>query len=308
MSNLPEDVKQQLKAVIALAAKGIENQQYVFDEEDDNVPSETLGLMQREEELTAGIGRSSSHNFLHLTLQEYLAAVNYSQQCDSPEQLTQLLTRDDLFPLSSFLQYYGKKRKRTIHWPVALFLAGRTQLSGVPLDLLKAGLHDSSVDVSLLHLLYETQCSQLIQSTLVTSSVYISVHGRSALDWYVIGYCIANSTSTWRVEKKANDVLKYFNQLVMGLKLAPQDGSGEGKIASLDISGSWSGNFKVLSQLQPFTKNVTDIKLVGPQQDAQHNPVSSKEKAQVKEELDCYTPLKDLTVENGLATEGRRRS
>ena len=59
----------------------------MFDEEDDNVPSETLGLMQRDEELTAGIGRSSSHNFLHLTLQEYLAAVNYSQQCDSPEQL-----------------------------------------------------------------------------------------------------------------------------------------------------------------------------------------------------------------------------
>ena len=300
MSKLPEDVKQQLEAVTALAVNGIENQQYVFDEEDDNVPSETLGLMQREEELTAGIGRSSSHNFLHLTLQEYLAALNYSQQCDSPEQLTQLLTRDDLFSLSSFLQYYGKKRKHTIyiHWPVALFLAGRTQLSGVPLDLLKAGIHDSSVDVSLLHLLYETQCPQLIQSTLVTISRYISVHGRSALDWFVIGYCIANSTSTWRVEKKANDVLKYFNQLVMGLKLAPQDGSGEGKIASLDIGGSWSGNFKILSQLRPFTKSVTDIKLVGPKQDVRHDPVSSKGKAKLEEVLDCYTLLKDLWVEN----------
>ena len=288
MSDLPEDVKQQLKAVTALAAKGIENQQYVFDEEDDNVPSETLGLMQREEELTAGIGRSSSHNFLHLTLQEYLAAVNYSQQCDNLEQLTQLLTRDDLFPLSSFLQYYGKKRKRTIHWPVALFLAGRTQLSGVPLDLLKPGLHnkldETSVDVSLLHLLYETQCPQLIQSTLVTSRQYIFVHGRSALDWFVIGYCIANSTSTWRVVKKANDVLKHFNQLVMGLKLAPQDGSGAGKIVSLDISGSWSGNFKILSQLQPFTKNVTDIKLqvVSPKQDA----MSSKGKSNVEKVFD----------------------
>ena len=196
------------------------------------------------------------------------------------------------------MEYYGKKRKHTIHWPVALFLAGRTQLSGVPLDLLKAGLHDSSVDVSLLHLLYETQCPQLIQSTLVTSSKYISVHGCSALDWFVIGYCIANSTSTWRVEKKANDVLKYFNQLVVGLKLAPQDDSGEGKIVSLDISGSWSGNLKILSQLQPFTKSVTDIKLVGPKQDVQRNPVCSKGKAQVKEELDCYTPLKDLMVEN----------
>ena len=51
--SLPENVKQQLKAVTVLAAKGIEDQQYVFD---SNVPSETLGLMQREEELTAGIG------------------------------------------------------------------------------------------------------------------------------------------------------------------------------------------------------------------------------------------------------------
>ena len=65
--------------------------------------------------------------------------------------------------------------------------------------------------------------------------------------------------------------MKHFNQLVMGLKLVPQDGSGEGKIVCLDISGSWSGNFRILSQLQPFTKNVTDIKLVGPKQDVRRN-------------------------------------
>ena len=299
MDDLPEDVKQQLKAVTALAAKGIEKQQYVFENKDVNVPSETLGLVQREEELTAGTGRSSSHNFLHLTLQEYLAAVHYSQQCDSPEQLTQLLTRDDLFPLRNFLRHYGKKTKNIIHWPVALFLAGRTQFSGVPLVHLKAGLHDSSVDVSLLHLLYETQCPQLIQSTLVTSRKYISVIGRSALDWFVIGYCIANSTSTWRIEKKANAVLKYFNHLVMGLKLAPQDGSGEDKIVSLYFSGSWSGNCKILSQLNPFTKSVTDIKLVGPGEDTERNPVSSKGKTKYEKILDCCACplLKDLWLE-----------
>ena len=295
MRDLPEDVKQQLKAVTTLAAKGIEKQQYVFDEEDDNVPSETLGLMQREEELTAGIGRSSSHNFLHLTLQEYLAAVHYSQQCDSPEQLTQLLTRDDLFPLSSFLQHYGKKTKNIIHWPVALFLAGRTQLSSIDPNHLKAGLHDSSVDVSLLHLLYETQCPQLIQSTLVTSRKYISVSGRSALDWFVIGYCIANSTSTWGIKKKASDVLKYFNNLVMGLELAPQDGSGEGKILSLDFAGSWSGHLKILSKLQPFTKSVTDIKLAGPKQYTKHNPMSSNVMMELEKVLDRYS-LTDLCL------------
>ena len=59
------------------------------------------------------------------------------------------------------------------HWPVVLFVAGRTKLSGVPTNVLNTGIHDSdyndditTVEVSLLHLLYETQSSQLIRSTL----------------------------------------------------------------------------------------------------------------------------------------------
>ena len=299
MNDLPEDVKQELKAVTALAAKGIEKQQYVFDE-DDNVPSETLGMMQREEELTAGIGRSSSHNFLHLTLQEYLAALHYFQQCDNDEQqLSQILGRKGLFPLSNFLKHYGKKREKSssssaTHWPAVLFLAGRTQLSGIDL---KAGLHisrdTSSVDVSLLHLLYETQCPQLIQSTLVTSTKYISVSGRSALDWFVIGYCIANSTSTWRVEKMAIVNPEYFKHLVIGLKLAPQDGSGEGKIVSLDLCGLPSEIFMILTGLIPFTKNVSSIRINISKQN--HHKLKLEE-PMVEDVFDSYPLLEELTI------------
>ena len=304
MNDLPEDVKQQLKAVTALAAKGIEKQQYVFDEEDDNVPSETLGLMQREEELTAGIGRSSSHNFLHLTLQEYLAAVHYTQQCDNDEQqLSHILGRKGLFPLSNFFKNNGKNRENSssssaTHWPAVLFLAGRTQLRGIDL---KTGLHnsrdassDSSVDVSLLHLLYETQCPQLIRSTLVTSRKYISVSGRSALDWFVIGYCIANSTSTWRVEKIATVNPEYFNHLVMGLKLAPQDGSGEGKIVSLDLCGLHSEIYMMFSWLLPFTKNVSSIRI----DISKHNHHKLKlEEPMVEDVFDSYPLLEELAVQ-----------
>ena len=138
-------MSQQLKTVTQLAAEGIEKKHYVFDKQADNVPSEALGLMQAEEEVISGIGTSESFNFLHLTLQEYLAAVNYSQQCSSPEQLSQLLTRDDLFPLNDFFENYGKKRKHTssssaTHWPVVLFVAGRTKLDGISTDILMAAV------------------------------------------------------------------------------------------------------------------------------------------------------------------------
>ena len=59
--------------------------------------------------------------------------------------------------------------------------------------------------------------------------------------------------------KKGNDSPKYFDQLVMGL----QECSGECKIGSLHIAGHWTGNWKILTQLQPYTKSLEEIKLIG---------------------------------------------
>ena len=196
-----------------------------------------------------------------------------------------------------------RQHSSVTHWPAVLFLAGRTQLSGCDPNHFKLGLHsssssDSSVDVSLLHLLYETQCPQLIQSTLVTNGDFISVSGRSVLDWFVIGYCITNSTSAWNVKKIATVNYEFFNQLVRGLGLVPQDGSGRGRIVSLDVSGSLSENLNVLSQLTPFSEHVSSITLVVPKRSVQHDQMTSNEEPAVENFFDKYPILEDLWVEN----------
>ena len=78
-SDLPDKVYQQLRGLGRIAYEGIlHDQQVIFY--DLPVEFETLGLMQCVPELYVGEGAAASYNFLHLTVQEYLAAFHLSQQ------------------------------------------------------------------------------------------------------------------------------------------------------------------------------------------------------------------------------------
>ena len=83
--DLPSDVYEHFLQLSKVAYDSIKNdQKLIFSSEDlpDNV--ETLGFMQSVPELY--VGESFSHNFLHLTIQEYLAAV-YITHLSPEEQL-----------------------------------------------------------------------------------------------------------------------------------------------------------------------------------------------------------------------------
>ena len=98
LSELPSDVCHQLDQLAKLAAEGIEQKRYIFQ----NVPNETLGLMHSVKSLHDIRDRPpTSYSFSHMTLQEFLAARYWSQLPHL--QLTEILQREDLFPIKKYV-------------------------------------------------------------------------------------------------------------------------------------------------------------------------------------------------------------
>ena len=132
LSDLPSEVQEQVWKLSQLAAEGLEKGQFIFD----SIPCDDIGLMQSaEEELV--IGRSVSYCFLHLTLQEYLAALHWSRM--GSEDMVRLVSETSLFPLDTLVRY-GITKAAGYHWPALYFLSGLTKLTSVPVELLKTCL------------------------------------------------------------------------------------------------------------------------------------------------------------------------
>ena len=78
-SDLPTDVYKQFQGLCRMAYEGIPNrQQLVFSAAHLPTGFASLGLMQEVPQLHTE-GRASTYHFIHLTLQEYLAATHISQ-------------------------------------------------------------------------------------------------------------------------------------------------------------------------------------------------------------------------------------
>ena len=133
-TDLPGKSKDSFMAIAHLAAKGIEESKYVFDLPKDfetlefkTVDFETFGLIQKVEDaypddtvrtMTTSSDTSSSvsYRFLHLSLQEYLAAYYYSQ-LEKPSQILQDALKPHAYEIDSSLSKYD-------HCTVVLFTVG----------------------------------------------------------------------------------------------------------------------------------------------------------------------------------------
>ena len=264
-TDLPEEVYRDFLELAEVAANGIKEKVYVFH----SVPKETLGLMHQVEEVYPGRGRSVSYSFLHLTLQEYLAAYHWSQQSD----LRSIV--EILFSFSGFLKRHNDLYDDSSSdlWPVLLFIAGMTQLKWCTRDDFHPNCH-SVVKSSLLHLLYETQCPEIIKTALslqtadcdecsTCSSEHLQIAPCKAFDFFVSGYCIPASNRQWIVKVNNSIEQDQFLVLSQGLHMATADDSTSfGRLDVLEFNHSKC--LTTLPQLHPHTKMVRVIKFCQP--------------------------------------------
>ena len=223
--DLPDEVYKQLLTICKVAYDGIcrkgrKRVQLIFSDSDLG-GCETLGFMQSVAEVYVKHGWNTSHNFLHLTIQEFLAAFLISTK-SAAEQLKHFQRQED-----------GRLRV------VLRFLAGLTKLNKVTPDELRSLLGEPTVEqrlhipdqtpycnpmrpdvcVSAHHTnwLFEAQNSELLQSLFHNHTVsFTFTRQMRPLEYYSVGYCIAHSHSKWSLTFDGDTEEEKINMLLKG--------------------------------------------------------------------------------------------
>ena len=219
--DLPDKVYRQLLTICKVAYDGIcgkSRKRVVFS--DYNLGDcETLGFMQSVAEVYVNHGQKKSHNFLHVTVQEFLAAF--------------LIYTQSLAEQMKHFQKHKQDRLRVM----LRFLAGLTKLNKVIADQLRSLLGEPVVEQSDEHQspycnpmrpdvcvsahhanwLFEAQNSQVLQSLLHNHLVsFTFTRGMLPLEYYSVGYCIAHSHSKWSLTFEENPEEEKLRMLFKG--------------------------------------------------------------------------------------------
>ena len=239
---MPEYIQRQLKRLAEVAFRGISEHTVVFH--DLPMEFDHMDFMNKCERLVHNRLRSklsASYNFLHLTVQEFLAAYHIS--CQPVEEQVKLL------------QVHSSKQHFSRVWR---FLAGLTAFNGIGWDVFNSIMNNSRCGSDmkickslLVNCLYEAQdpsiCSQVLSDCCAVYSPMSVTH----YDYYSLGYCVANCPCTWKLCSIGGDGLA---MLAAGIKSS--SGAPQGKVVLIKLSY----NGEKISDLLELPESVrTDI-------------------------------------------------
>ena len=258
--DLSQPVYDQFCEICKIAYTGIMSAKTELIFQDLPSDFDPLGLMQSCPELYVDRGASVSYNFLHLTVQEYLAAYHISQQ-NRDEQVA--IMREQIeskkmekgtslyYHVGTFTSKHMETKKSDV---VVKFLAGLSELGGDLWNVVRgfatmakpSRLWEEAnlIELEILHWLFESQDPSAITSVLGSDCVCFSCECYDTLpfDWYVLGYCITHSNCDWKLELKHCEpifVEIFLRALTLQQDLCLLPPTGK-------IKGMWLKNFKGL--------------------------------------------------------------
>ena len=192
LADLPERVAADFQQLCALAYEGVSHQTIVFSSLPEGVS--TLGLLQSVPQVYDEGEDQLSYNFLHYTVQEYLAALHLSL-LQPHEQMTLIDTKGfrKIETEYGYSYYEATQFKTTFQ-----FLAGITKLVSLPVDFLSELV--SRDEVTMYSWLYESQNLPVLRSVLGSGERELRLpYSATTTDYFVAGYCLAHSNCTWSI-------------------------------------------------------------------------------------------------------------
>ena len=230
-STVPCVVKDQFYSLGKLAYDGIVNEKnevnLIFSESDTPPNFDNLGFMDSTIDLYVNMDTVTSHNFLHLTFQEFFAAVHISA-LPPEEQLT-------FFKRGSG----GKNGRLKV---VLKFLAGFRKMDCVSketvtdfVEIKKISedtkyilLPDIIVNIDIINWMFEAQSDNVLSLILGDSNVGFDFEKDNMLpmDLYSLGYCITHSNCQWLLSLTRNKVLTKKNITMLAKGAAAAVGNG----------------------------------------------------------------------------------
>ena len=216
--DLPDKVYEQLQQICKTAYRGVANgQELIFYDLPDGF--ETLGLMQEVHELYVDKGDCVSYNFLHLTIQEYLAAIHLSMQ-----------------PMDVQIQHFKEKKNKSSFEMVLRFLSGLTKFNNYPqqdlaLILEPQGYRYGESGLNF-HWLFEAQNVEYISSVLKKDEFSVD-RVSTPFEAYALGYCVAHSDIQWKLSQFREDSTK-MEMLIRGL--LAEETQCKGTLHEVDIA------------------------------------------------------------------------
>ena len=189
---------------------------------------DNLGFMDSINDLYVTGETVSSHNFLHLTFQEFFAAVHISTM--SKEQ-----------QLPYFMDGKSDSGRKKGRLNVVLkFLAGLRKLDCFTDDSVRSIVHthsstpnDITVDVDVVNWLFESQSETAMSLILGERKVVFeaSKSHMSPMDYYSLGYCISHSQCQWVLS--LTGTMEISKEKIKMLADGAGDVTGGGKVVEL---------------------------------------------------------------------------